>query len=196
MKRALVMLAGLAVLSSSSARAEIPPILRPGTHPWFGSLSLGVAGKLKDTPTQFKLVEAVGYHFSGNAGGPAIVFELQESLSDEAGSTAYVVEIGPKFQWDIPIVQNLGLYLTPSVMLGYSRAGWSGNNVFGFGGVPSSNGFTLQFGFEGRLILADRGLVFMRPFTIDVGGGQADCNGCGFNTGVRWDFLMGGGVIF
>lgn len=193
MKRAFVTLVSLVVLLGSGiAKAEIPPILRPGTHPWFASLSLGVAGKLKDLMTQFKLVEAIGYHFSGNAGGPAIALEIQESLSDEGGGTAYVIEIGPKFQWDIPIIQNLGFYLTPSILIGYGRAGWSRG---GYGADYGGNGFTLQLGFEGRLILADRWLVFMRPLTIDVSGGKG-CDNCEFDTFVRWDFLVGGGVIF
>ena len=193
MKRALVItLTSAALLWGGVAKAEIPPILRPGTHPWFASLSLGVGGKLKDLMTQFKLVEAIGYHFSGNAAGPAIAFEFQESLSDEGGATAYVIEIGPKFQWDIPIVSGLGLYLTPSVMLGFARAGWARGGYYGDYGA---NGFTLQFGFEGRLILADRWLVFMRPLTIDVTGGKG-CDNCEFDTFVRWDFLVGGGATF
>jgi len=180
----------------SVARADdIPTVLRPGTHPWYGGLDLGGAIGVHNSGSRFKLVEFIGYHFYGNASGPALGLDIQESFG--SGTT---LELGPKFIWDIPIIRNLGLYLTPSAMIGYgyeAKGGGEGGLCYdpfvgyyacGGGGGGSANFFDMQFGFEGKLMLADRAFVFFRPLTLDFG----------INSGFafRWDIMSGGGVTF
>ena len=175
----------------SVARADdIPTVLRPGTHPWYSGLDLGGAIGVHNSASQFKLGEFIGYHFSGNASGPALGFDIQESF----GNGATTLELGSKFIWDIPIVRNLGLYLTPSAMIGYTYVDVGSQNVcfLGYcesvGGGGSANYFDMQFGFEGKLMLADRAFVFFRPLTLDflINSGFA----------FRWDIVAGGGVTF
>jgi hypothetical protein len=196
MKRAVLLstiICGLFAMESMS-RAEIPPLLRPGTHPMWASLAMGGGLGVSWSSggysggaggaSQFKLIEQFGYHLSSNFGGPAagpaIAIDLQESFG---GDTSTVIEILPRFVWDIPIIQNLGLYLSPSLGIGYAR-------IFGGDGV---NAATIQLDFEGKLILGDRGFVFFRPFGLDIMASSVNGNSY---TLVRWDLMFGGGVIF
>lgn len=180
MRRAVLSVATLAILVGVAAPAEaIPPVLRPGTRPMWAAFSFGPAINVTKSVTQFKLIETFGYHFSGTASGPAIAVDIQESFGE--GITA--LELAPKFVWDIQIVDGLGFYLSPAAALGYVHAG---------GGGYSYNGFTMQFIFEGKLVLGDRGMVFFRPFSFDllgVGNGS-------FTMTARYDMMWGGGVIF
>ncbi len=178
----------------SMSRAEIPPILRPGTHPMWASLAMGgglgvswstggVSGGASSA-SQFKLIEEFGYHFTssfgGPAAGPAIAIDLQEGFG---GDTSTVFESLPRFVWDIPIIQNLGLYLSPGLGIGFAR-------VFAGDGV---NAATIQLTFDGKLILGERGFVFFRPFGLDIIASSVNSQSY---TLVRWDLMFGGGVIF
>jgi hypothetical protein len=191
MRRVATFLMGLSfILMSTAASAQTPPILRPGTHPMWATLGMGPAIKLKDSATQFKLAPAFGYHFNGTFAGPAIVGEMQLAFGNSV--TNFV--IGPKFAWDIQPKADLGLLLSPTAMIGYSYSsvsvcfggGFFGNEVCESAGTSA---FDIQFGFEGKLVLGDRGLVFFRPLTIDI---QANGDG----VGVRYDLMFGGGAIF
>jgi hypothetical protein len=182
MRRAVLLstvIFSMLALGSVARADDIPTVLRPGTHPWYGGLGLGGAIGVHNSGSRFKLIEFIGYHFDGNASGPALGLDIQESFG--SGTT---LELGPKFLWDIPIIRNLGLYLTPSAMIGY---GYTGGCSDGCGGRNASF-FDMQFGFEGKLMLADRAFVFFRPLTLDfeINGGFA----------FRWDIMFGGGVTF
>jgi hypothetical protein len=167
------------------ASAEPPTVLRAGTHPWFASFSLAPALSLSNSATQVKIGQGFGWHFLGDASGPALAIELQESF----GGNVFAFQPGAKFLWDIQIVDDLGLYLTPSAMFGIAYA--SGSDAFG--NSASAVGFDMQFGFEGKLVLGDRGFVFFRPFTLDVGIGASPV---GNGTAIRYDLLFGGGITF
>lgn len=169
-------LAAAASPISSAAHAQTGDALRPGTRPMFATFGVGPAAGLSGSVTQLKIAEAFGYHLSGDSSGLAIGVELQQSF----GSSIFALEMGPKAWFDIQPIANLGFYLSPSVMLGFGYASAS------FGG--SAAGFDMQFGFEGKLIINDRGLVFFRPFTLDITVGDG--------TAVRWDVMFGGGVTF
>ncbi len=188
MRRAALAVAFFSVLLSAVPAQAVPPILRPGTRPWWASLQMGGAilarPRVSEVCTpffgcvggagwldQFKLVEEIGYHFSGNASGPAIAFDLQESFNGPV-----FFEMGPKFVWDIPIIQDLGLYLSPSGMIGYAYI------------EGGTHKFDLQIGFEGKLMLADRAYVFFRPFTLDFLISD--------DLILRYDIMFGGGVTF
>jgi hypothetical protein len=201
--RGLAIVTSLLVLAPS-VEAQIPPVVRSGTHPMWASFSFGPAIGIRDgefdvsafggtyevdypTPDQLKLVQSFGYHFSGNASGPAIALDLQESVGDDH----FLFELVPRFLWDIPVVSGLGFYLSPSFGFGY---------VYG---EPddcddcSGHGFTLQFAFEGKLVLADRALIFFRPVCIDVMPINAQWgNWDDWITPVRYELLVGGGAIF
>ena len=184
MRRLAPIIAGLIVLFTLAEEASaIPPILRRGTRRmWAGGsfgpgISMG-AGAI----TQFKLTETFGFHFRRSADGPALAFDLSESF----GHGVTLLQITPRFVWDIPIVDGLGFYISPYGGLGFSH-------LFGtakYGGVSSGySAFEICFGVKGKLILGDRGYVFMQPIGIDIlirGEGAT----------ARWDFLFGGGVTF
>ena len=188
MRRAVLLstvIFSMLALGSVARADDIPTVLRPGTHPWYGGLGLGGAIGVHNSGSRFKLIEFIGYHLDGNASGPALGFDIQESFG--SGTT---LELGPKFLWDIPIIRNLGLYLTPSAMIGYGYEDRGGRvcDFFGCSGGGSASFFDMQFGFEGKLMLADRAFVFFRPLTLDFG----------INSGFafRWDIMSGGGVTF
>ncbi len=155
-----------------------PPLLRPGTRGMWASLGLGPAAELDKYSTQFKLTQTFGYHFSGSASGPALALELQESF----GKGVLFLEVGPKFVWDIQLIDGIGFYLSPSAMAGFTHATNGG----------SLSGFTLQLGVEGKLVLGDRGMVFFRPICVDILG----LSHSGIQVGARWDLIFGGGVTF
>ena len=194
MKRLLITLCIVAVaLISGLASAQTPAVLRPGTHPFWGAFGLGPAiGVDNYTGTQFKLLQEFGYHFSGTAEGPALAFDLQESFGD----SVTMIQVGGKFIYDIQPVPDLGLYLGPSILMGLTH--WSVSlppctDIYpGFCDqfqAPGGNFFNIQIGFEGKLVLGDRGMVFFRPFTLDI-------NANSDTTFVRYDLIFGGGVIF
>jgi hypothetical protein len=168
-----------------------PSPVRPGTHPMWASFALGPAIDIHEYVTQFKLIQTFGYHFSGTAEGPAVALDLQESFGGGPhGVSVTTIELGPKFVWDFSIVQGLGLYLTPSALLGYAWLGFGcPSDAVGCEDISFSC-FDMQLAFEGRLVLADRGLIFFRPFTLDI---FVDSDG---NTHVRYDLIFGGGAIF
>ena len=56
------------------------------------------------------------------------------------------------------------------------------------GGDGAVSKFNLQIGFEGKMALAGRGLVFLRPFTLDMGLKDG--------TIIHYDVMFGGGVMF
>jgi hypothetical protein len=124
MRRAVLTTAALSLLLLSGVANAQPALLAPGTHPMWASLALGPAISVKDSGTQFKLIETFGNHLMGSAAGPAIAFDMQEALGNK-----FSIELGPKFLWDIQPVHNLGLYLAPSFMIGYQYAGSGGGLV-------------------------------------------------------------------
>ena len=184
MKRLAPVIAALVIFFAlaEEANAGIPPILRRGTRrmwaggafgPAFGVSYGGYTGGY--TCHQFKLKGTFGFHFKRTAEGPAIGVDLAPSFG--CGSTT--LEFMPKFVWDIPIIDGLGFYLSPQAGIGIAAA---------FANGQSDAAFAMNFNFLGKLILGDRGYVFVQPF------------GLGFYiqeiTIVRWDFLFGGGVTF
>jgi hypothetical protein len=193
MRRAVLTTAALSLLLLSGVANAQPAVLAPGTHPMWASLALGPAINLDHSATQFKLIETFGYHPMGRAAGPAIALDVQEGFGNHFTS----IEVGPKFLWDIQPVHNLGLYLAPSLMIGYLYHTGSGGGNCGLadalglpcgGGSSGASAFDMQIGFEGRLVLADRWLVSFRPFTLDLGI-RSDVS-------MRYDMMFGGGAIF
>lgn len=195
---AIVLLLGL-VIFSSVAEAQVPRIMQmPRTRPFWVSGYIGPAVNLRSNfvGTQIKLVEQFGFHFTRRPWGPAIAFELQESISNND----FTFEVLPRFIWDIPISKKLGLLLSPSVGIGYSYQHLGPGHIYQFQGVNypiagSVSGFTVQLAFEGKLLLGRRGLIIFRPFGLDIQASDFSWP-VGWDTTVRWDMLLGGGMVF
>ncbi len=99
------------------------------------------------------------------------------------GSGVFVFTPGAKFWWDIQFAEDLAIFYTPSVKLGYALA------TFG----NTAHAFNFQFGLvEGRVVLGDRGVVFFKPVSLDMFAG--DFGGPSFV--MRYDLMFGGGVTF
>lgn len=160
--------------SAGPSSAEIPPLVAESTHPGFFQFEMGPAISLHKFATQFKMAMAGGYHLFGTGDGPALGASMQFGFSDGYFSTA----VGPRFWWDIQVVDGLGLYLTPVAQVGYSLLSNGSTNHY----------LHLQFGFEPRLVLSDRGVIFLRFFTMDVMFGST--------VAARYDLMFGGGVTF
>lgn len=188
MRRLAPVIAALLVLFAlaEEANAGIPPMLRRGTRRMWAGGAFGPAFWMETGgATQIKLTQTFGFHFKRAAEGPAIAFDISESF----GSGVTVLQITPRFVWDIPIVDGLGFYLSPDVGIGFGHA--FVGTTYGYYGATSSTGysaFELKFSFKGKLVLGDRGYVYMQPMGVDILIGDS--------TTARWDFMFGGGVIF
>lgn len=172
---AALALGAAGALAPDTARADAPEALRPGTNPWFFDAGFGWANNLEDLGGQFKLVQEIGYHFSGNASGPAIGAAISESM----GNGFFTFAAGFKFWWDIQIVQDLGLYVSPFAVAGFAVATQSGF---------TSGFFNFQGGAQVKLIINDTWNVFVRPLAFDFFAGDFFA--------VRYDFIAGGVITF
>lgn len=223
--RALTLAASLcaAVVGTALAaptQAAIPRVLREGTRPMAFLLGLGPSwgvggsrwyygdnfgrnyGGWGRYGGNFKLTQEFMGHFSGNAAGPALGVILNETFNGPYFGFA----IAPKFTYDIRVKQGLGLYISPSVSLGYSLTHYRPYFYEGNYAGANYHAANLQFGVAVKLMLDDRWLVFAQvpnfDFLIGPGGYYNGGNGCGpgYNCGTyfnaRLDFILGGGVTF
>ncbi|MEZ4442393.1 MAG: hypothetical protein R3B72_25085 [Polyangiaceae bacterium] len=167
---------GTLVVAVPEAQAA-DDIIAPGTRPMWAALALGPAIGVVNAPgfTQFKLEEEFGYHFSGDSSGPALGVNIGESF----GGGGVVFQPGMKFWWDIQIVDDMAIYISPNAKVGYGGF---------FGGGAAGHSFNWEIAAEGKVILGDRGLLFFRPFALDFFAGN------GFL--MRYDLMFGGGVTF
>lgn len=170
-----------------------PPVFPPGSvppRPFFAQGGMGAAVQLNHASTQIKLALIFGYHFNKTAGGPAIAGDIQFGVTNDFTT----FELGPRFYWDIPVLLrgSTSLFVAPTGMLGFAHVTkycLHGSALC----VPARDGFTMQIGVEGRLVLAHRALIWFRPLSIDMMPTWADGDS---NFGVRYDLMFGGGVIF
>lgn len=192
MRRLAPVIAALVIFFAlaENANAAIPPILRRGTRRMWAGGGLGAASHLTTGGfTQFKLIQTFGFHFKRASEGPAIAFDLHESFggSQSVGwvtvSSGYTtLQMTARFLWDIPIVDGLGLYLSPNAGIGVGILLPSGGSA--------EAAFNLRFAFKGKLMLGDRGYVYVEPIGIDIFLGHAS------GSYTRYDFLLGGGIGF
>jgi hypothetical protein len=180
-RRVLVLIVVVFALGAAAPAEAIPRVVRSSTRPWFATFGFGPAIKIDDLPNQFKLEQVIGYHFMGRGDGPALGGAVFQAFGDEW----FNVGLGLRFWWDIQPVSGLGLYLAP-----YMHIGWS---LFSYGDCPrnadcTQNYFDWQIGFEPRLVLGDRGMIFWRFVVINPLFGQ--------HIGARYDMMFGGGVTF
>ena len=173
----------LALFVAPVAAASFPPIVRPSSRPMFVTFNFGPSVGVDPSGTLFKIAQEFGYHIFHTGSGPAVGASFEEAFSGNLTRLG----LGPKFWWNFQPVAGLGLYLTPSAKIGYQLASYTE-------GQGSNHYFLFQFGFEGRLVIGDRGLIFFRPFTLEMGGGGGDISGQGFIA--SYDIQFGGGVTF
>ncbi|HHH10471.1 MAG TPA: hypothetical protein ENK23_00125 [Sorangium sp.] len=173
--RLLLAAAAATGLTLAAPDAVAGDILAPGTRPMWVAGAIGpTLGISNLTVNQFKLEQEFGYHFSGDSSGPAIGASIGESF----GSGFTVLTPGAKFWWDIQIIDDMAIYVSPSAKLGYGGF---------FGGGTSVSAFNWELAAEGKVVLGDRGMLFFRPVGVDF---FADDNGLA----VRYDIMLGGGV--
>ena len=149
----------------------------------------------------FKLTQEFMGHFSGNASGPALGVIVNQTFT----GPYFGFNIAPKFTYDIRVKQGLGLYISPSVSLGYGLVHYR-PNYYGYYAGANYSAANLQVGVAVKLILDDRWLVFAQVPNFDflIGpGNYYYANGAcaaGYNCGTyftaRLDFVLGGGVTF
>lgn len=175
---------------ASPARAEIPEILKPAEgRAFWAAFSLGPAVNMYGVASQFKLSQTFGWHFGGEATGPAIALDLSEAF----GSGFVTIDVAPRFVWDIHIIKTLGLYLSPGAGLGFSYSTWGSCVTTAGGGswCPNQNWTAFHFtvAFDGKMIIGNRWLVIFRPMGID---GYVHPNGWA----LRYSIMFGGGAVF
>jgi tetratricopeptide (TPR) repeat protein len=170
-------------------RPSGPPLLRPGTHRAFAAAALGGGFGLTGSSHFFKIVEAIGVHFRGEAGGPGLSLEIHEALA----SGLFLLEAGPRFAWDIRVGER-GLYISPGLMAGFVYFK-SDFNFPEYNPAGSSLGFGLQAGVDLKLVLGDRGLLLLRPVSISYARTYSSDLSV-WQDRVRFDVLLGGGVTF
>jgi hypothetical protein len=127
--------ATVATAMSSNEAEAAPRVLREGTRPMAFLLGLGPSWGVGGSRWvygdnycaggfcgwggryggSFKLTQEFMGHFSGNASGPALGVILNQTFS----GPYFGFNIAPKFTYDIRVKQGLGLYISPSVSLGY-----------------------------------------------------------------------------
>ena len=148
--------------------------------------SVGIVGcvrrlcNLEQSYTQFKITEDFGYHVSGSDG-----FALGASLQEAFNSDFFRITAAFKMWWDAPISDELALYLTPMMHVGYAF------QYFDFGelGALVDHALNVQAGLEMRLVLVDRAIMYVRPITADVNVGPD-------GIALFYDIAVGGGITF
>ncbi|MBI4951608.1 MAG: hypothetical protein HY908_06215 [Myxococcales bacterium] len=198
----LVAVAGVAVgvCASPGEAHAVPEILEPSTRPWFftggigpsivmaGDYGLGWGHRGCDwrwggcwggADAQFMLQVEIGYHFSGDGAGPALGFGM-----DMGFGGSFRIEPGLKFWYDIGPIADMAIYVTPYAQLGYGYV------------QPDYHAFNIQFGASCRIVLGDRGMLFMTPIGIDLDPGGHSRSAGSSSVLATWNIMFGGGVTF
>ncbi len=147
-----------------------------GLGPAFAVTGCGRGGcaRLRGFGSQLNLHNEAGWHLSGGGTGPGIGGAVD--LSFFHGYFRFTP--GFRFSWDIPVVDEYAIYVTPSAQAGFSIVD-AGPQGF----------FNTQFSTAARVVINDRASVFFQPFNMDL-----NANGDGMFIG--WNVLVGGGLTF
>ncbi len=181
-------IAVVGVAGPASDAEAAPQILRPSTRPMFFTGGVGpVFWGLNHSSrysrglyTRFKTGLDFGYHFSGDGEGPAIGASLEQEFID-----FYFFNPAFKFWYDIEIA-DMAIYVAPLAKAGYALATCTGCNTGHY--------FNLGVGVEGRVVLGDRGMVYLRPLQLDSFMGGSRFYGSAFV--LNYSAMIGGGVTF
>jgi hypothetical protein len=148
--------------SKSKKSSEKKSRIRPGTKYLFVTFDIGPAFLITEDKTGLKISQEFGYHISGTGEGLALGVSIQEAFA----ANFIHVALGAKAWYDIPMIEDVGFYLTPSVRMGY---GFDRATEFVDKGVDY---FNLQINVEARLILDDLWLLYVRPIALDINIGK------------------------
>ena len=180
-------------LREKEERENPPPPPPPPQPPpakvrqWFATAGLGPAIELMNLDSQLKLEVSFGCHLLRRDSGPAIALDVQVGVTGGFVS----IELGPRFLWDIPIVPAYGLFLTPTVLVGFSHL--TAPTCSTKTGCPyAASGLTAQLGIEARMLLVNRVIVYLRPLTLDIVPVAEESRAFG----LRYDLMAGAGVVF
>jgi hypothetical protein len=176
-------------LSGPAEAQRRPAILKPSTRPmWFSG---GVGAAFYDLSRgrgtfgrrgRFKAAMDFGYHFSGDGEGPAIGASLEQTFAD----SFYTINPAFKFLWDIQIL-DMAVYIAPFAKAGYAFGDCSR-------GCRNMHAFNIGIGVEGRVVLHDRALLFLRPVQVDTFIGRLPDRRDDF--WINYSLLLGGGFTF
>lgn len=192
-------LAAILALAVAPDAAAAPDILQPsdrphffagGIGPNFYAFNRGCGGRFGNRyvcgRTSFKVGLDYGYHFSGKFEGPAIGASIEQTFDDQL----YTFNPAFKFWWDIEIA-DMAIYITPWAKAGYMLGSdFINRDRFVDDTV---HGFNIGAGVEGRVILNNRALLFLRPIHLDTFLG--DFPGDEIFV-LNWSVLIGGGVVW
>jgi hypothetical protein len=182
-----VLALGFSSLNSGRAHAATPSFLRPATRPISFMAGLGPTFEIthRDVPDGFVFDHAMMFHFKKDASGPALGFELLfENLDDDI----FGLQTGLKFEYDIQIVRNLAIYVSPGGSVGYHGFFWEDR----FDDDHSSHAIYIKPAVTGKVIFDNRWMVWLSPIGHDfIFGGPWDDD-----FAMRWNVRLGAGVIF
>jgi hypothetical protein len=189
-----------------------PSLLRPGTRRGFFSLGLGGGFGFGDALGGFQLVEELGFHFKRASSGPGLALALAQGFRNgsigtvdygDVTGTIYRIEAAAKFFWDIQVSSRLAIYIAPFLQAGYVHSYFA--SEVEYANSFSAQGGAVNVGSDVKMILGDRGLIFVRPVGVLVtfasvdpivkndGTVWADAR---TDTSVHYQLLVGGGVTF
>lgn len=175
----------LAIVLAAPASASAEDVVRPSTRPMWAALDLGPSiatlacgsgGCASGSFTQFKLTQEFGYHVNGSGDG----FAIGAAVSEAFGNGLFRFQPGLRMWGDIPVSDDLGVYITPMGHLGYTLL---------TGGGASDHAFNPAIGVAARLVLADRAIISFSPLTLDF---LVNENGMVMS----YELAFGGGVTF
>lgn len=178
---ALTLLTALTFAPDASAEDVVRPSTRPmwaalGLGPSISVLACGNGGCGDGSFTQFKLTQEFGYHVNGSGDG----FAIGAAVSEAFGNGLFRFQPGLRMWGDIPVSDDLGLYITPMGHVGYTLLS---------GGGASSHAFNPAVGLAARLVLADRAIISFSPATLDFLVNEDGMV-------MSYELAFGGGVTF
>jgi hypothetical protein len=197
-RTSLAAAAAILVLLSLSADAHAQSILAPSDRPHFFAGGIGPTfyaftracggnrSRYLCRRASFKAGLDYGYHFSGRFEGPAIGVSIEQTFDDNL----YTFNPAFKFWWDIEIADK-AIYVTPFAKVGYLLGSdWIGG--YGFD-TDFIHGLNLGAGVEGRTVLHNRALLFLRLIHVDTFLGDFPGDDIFI---ANWTILIGGGVVW
>lgn len=185
MKTFSMLCTAAALLGVAAPSLADDSVVRPSTNPWFatvelgpsiGMLACGSGGCASGGSAQFKLTESIGYHTNGSGDGFAIGLGISEAF----GQGLFRFQPGLRLWGDIPVSDDLGIYITPLGHLGYGLL---------TGGGRAEHTANIGLGLAGRIVLGDRAMISFSPLHFDM-----LANGNGFV--MAYDLSFGAGVTF
>jgi hypothetical protein len=185
------------IASDTQAQGRAQELMPPSTNIGFftggiGPTFFGLVGgeyvrgtrRLGLRRARFKFAMDLGWHLTGEGEGPALGLGIEQDFDDQF----YVFNPSFKFWWDIQVVDDLAIYVTPFAKAGYALGAFCEFCDDGIAG----HAFNLGAGVEGRIVFDDRWMVYFRPVQLDTFLGDFFDETFLLN----YSILVGGGLTF